>query len=66
MAVGLAMVMFLVISGTVVFLFLLIKYPEWVGITGKSGLKTEEEHREGAYSDDSDFLSKKTGPKKDT
>jgi hypothetical protein len=61
--IGVAMVVGLVVLGTGAFLFLLIKYPEWVGITGKSGLKTEEEHREGSSTDDSDFLSRKAKAK---
>jgi hypothetical protein len=53
-------VIFLVMAGFGGYLFLMIYYPEWVGITGDSARKTMDEHREGTSVDDSDpFSSKK-------
>jgi hypothetical protein len=52
------MVFGLVFFTTAAYFYLLICHPEWVGITGKSGHKTLEEHREGSTVDDSDFLDK--------
>lgn len=48
----------LVAIGFASYLFLMIFYPEWVGITGKSALKTKDEHREGSAVDDSDVFNK--------
>ena len=42
---------------TSAYFFLLIFYPEWIGITGKSAHKTLDEHKEGSHADDSDVLS---------
>jgi hypothetical protein len=39
------------------YLFLMIFYPEWVGITGESARKTMSEHQEGSVADDSDFFA---------
>lgn len=46
----------LVVLGLASYVFLMIFYPEWVGITGKSAHKTKDEHREGSQVDDSDFF----------
>lgn len=54
---GTLIVLFLVIAGFLGFLFLMIFFPEWVGITGKSAEKTNAEHVEGAEVDDSDVFS---------
>jgi hypothetical protein len=58
------MVICLVISGIGAYLLLMIFYPEWVGISGKSADKTLQEHQEGSVVDDSDiFSSNKSGPR---
>jgi hypothetical protein len=51
------MVASLVVVTTSAYFFLLIFYPEWIGITGKSAHKTLDEHKEGSRADDSDMLS---------
>jgi hypothetical protein len=40
------------------YLFLMLFYPEWVGITGDAARKTMAEHEEGSKADDSDFFEK--------
>lgn len=45
------------------YLFLMLFYPEWVGITGDSARKTMAEHQEGSEVDDSDFFEQKDKPK---
>jgi hypothetical protein len=47
----------LVIAGFAAYLFLMLFYPEWVGITGKSARQTMSEHEEGSHVDDSDPFS---------
>jgi len=47
----------LVVLGFGTYLFLMIFYPEWVGITGKEALKNMREHEEGSQVDDSDIFS---------
>ncbi len=49
----------LVTFGFATYIFLMIFYPEWVGITGKEAKKTLSEHQEGSTVDDSDFFEKK-------
>ena len=39
------------------YIFLMIFYPEWVGITGKEAKRTMSEHMEGSKVDDSDLFS---------
>jgi hypothetical protein len=57
MEVGIAiMVVTLVVAGFGSYIFLMIFYPEWVGITGKAAHKTKDEHKEGSTVDDSDFF----------
>ena len=60
---SIGMILFLVGGGVLIYILLMIFYPEWVGISGKSSRDTEEEHREGGVSDDSDFFSKKASAK---
>lgn len=50
-------VLVLVFLGFGSYIFLMIYYPEWVGITGDSAHKTMSEHREGSQADDSDFFA---------
>lgn len=50
-------VIFLVMAGFGTYLFLMIYYPEWVGITGDSARKTMDEHKEGSQVDDKDPFS---------
>jgi hypothetical protein len=47
----------LVVLGFGAYLFLMIFYPEWVGITGEDALKNMREHEEGSKVDDSDIFS---------
>jgi hypothetical protein len=49
-------VIILVSLGFGSYIFLMIFFPEWVGITGKSAKKTDKEHIEGSYADDSDII----------
>ncbi|MGE3975279.1 MAG: hypothetical protein AB7F59_12210 [Bdellovibrionales bacterium] len=54
------MIFFLVFVTTGAYFLLMIFYPEWVGITGRSAKKTLEEHQEGsaAPTDETDYLKK--------
>lgn len=52
-----AIVLILVALGFGSYIFLMIFYPEWVGITGKAAHKTLSEHQEGSKVDDSDIFS---------
>ncbi len=47
----------LVAFGFASYIFLMIFFPEWVGITGKEALKNLAEHQEGSKVDDSDPFS---------
>ena len=38
------------------YVYLMLFHPEWVGITGRSARKTQDEHVEGSKADDSDFF----------
>jgi hypothetical protein len=49
-------VLLLLVLGFGSYIFLMIFYPEWVGITGKSAKKTMSEHKEGSQVDDSDVF----------
>lgn len=49
-------VLILVALGFGAYLFLMIFYPEWVGITGRAARKTMSEHEEGSRVDDRDFF----------
>jgi hypothetical protein len=42
------LVFFLVVVTTAVYFVLMIFFPEWVGITGRSAKATLDEHKEGA------------------
>jgi hypothetical protein len=39
------------------YIFLMIFYPEWVGITGKAARKTMDDHKQGTKADDPTFFS---------
>ncbi|HMN68362.1 MAG TPA: hypothetical protein PKC28_07470 [Bdellovibrionales bacterium] len=54
------LVLFLVFAGFGGYLFLMVYYPEWVGITGNAAKKTLSEHEEGSKVDDSDPFSSNT------
>ena len=56
LAVGIAV--FLIVAGLASYLFLMIFFPEWVGITGKSAKRTLDEHVEGSEAKDSEWFSK--------
>ncbi len=58
MNVAAGVAIFLIIAGLVSYLILMIFFPEWVGITGKSAKKTLDEHIEGSEAKDSDWFSK--------
>lgn len=45
-------VVFLIVLGFGSYIFLMLFYPEWVGITGASGKKTMNEHAEGSVAKD--------------
>lgn len=51
------LVLILVALGFGTYIFLMIFYPEWVGITGKEARKTLSEHEEGSQVDDRDMFS---------
>lgn len=53
----------LVTFGFATYIFLMLFYPEWVGITGKEALKNISEHQEGSNVDDSDPFSSESKPK---
>ncbi|MBX3021171.1 MAG: hypothetical protein KF799_05785 [Bdellovibrionales bacterium] len=57
MELAVLIVLALVALGFGSYLFLMLYYPEWVGITGKSAHKTLSEHTEGSTVDDSDPFS---------
>ncbi|MES2854660.1 MAG: hypothetical protein V4692_02300 [Bdellovibrionota bacterium] len=42
----------------IVYLLLMIFFPEWVGITGKVALEAERSHREGAEAKDDDITTR--------
>lgn len=50
-------VLVLLVLGFGSYIFLMIFYPEWVGITGKDAMKNINEHQEGSKVDDSDIFS---------
>jgi hypothetical protein len=56
------LVIFLVFMAVATYFILMIFYPEWVGISGKSAKKSLDEHKEGSHAEESDFLS--GGPKR--
>jgi hypothetical protein len=58
------LMLFLVFSGVGGYVFLMIFFPEWVGITGKSAHQTLSDHREGTRVDDSDPFSSLPDDKK--
>lgn len=49
----------LVAFGFAAYIFLMLFFPEWVGITGKEATKTMAEHQEGSKADESDFFEQK-------
>lgn len=57
MPMTLYVLIFLVAAGFMFYIFLMIFYPEWVGITGKSARKTMEDHKEGSQAEDHEFFS---------
>lgn len=57
MEIAVFIVGFLVVAGFGGYFYLMIRHPEWVGITGKSAKKTIAEHEEGSKVDDSDPFS---------
>lgn len=57
MEIAIFIVGFLVITGFSGYFYLMIRHPEWVGITGESAQKTLKEHQEGSEVDDSDPFS---------
>ncbi len=57
MELAVVLMLLLVFLGVGGYVFLMIFYPEWVGITGKSAHHTMSEHREGTRVDDSDPFS---------
>lgn len=60
---GILLVVFLVFAGFGGYIYLMIRHPEWVGITGDSARKTIAEHQEGSEVDDSDFFEEKPNDK---
>jgi len=48
---------FVVALGFFFYIFLMIFYPEWVGITGKNAQKNLEDHKEGAQVSDPKLFS---------
>lgn len=50
-------VVVLVVLGFSAYIFLMLFYPEWVGITGKGAHQNLREHEEGSQVDDSDPFS---------
>lgn len=54
---AIVVVVLLVALGFGGYLFLMLYYPEWVGITGASAHKTIAEHQEGSSVDDTDPFS---------
>ncbi len=48
----------LVVVSVVAYFFLMIFFPEWVGITGPEAKKALKEHQDGSESSDLDFFRK--------
>jgi hypothetical protein len=46
----------LVVASIFFYVFLMIFYPEWVGITGKNAKKFIDSHKEGTHSEESSFF----------
>lgn len=59
MSITVVIVLVLVFLGFGGYIFLMIFYPEWVGITGKEAHRTLKEHEEGSQVDDRDIFSSK-------
>lgn len=59
MEIWLAILILFVSLGSIgAYIFLMIYYPEWVGITGKVAVDAEKSHQEGSKPEkDKDFLS---------
>lgn len=53
--VGIVLVLLFLGFGS--YVFLMIFFPEWVGITGKEAMRTLREHQEGAVVDDRDIYT---------
>lgn len=51
------LLIFLVAAGFFFYVFLMIFYPEWVGITGKNAQKNLEDHKEGTEASEHEFFS---------
>ena len=62
MEVAVIIISILVFLGCSAYVFLMVYYPEWVGITGKSARQTIDEHREGSTVDDSDIFAGQRKP----
>ena len=54
---GIILVLVLLGLGFGGYIFLMLFFPEWVGITGQSAKKTIAEHQEGSQADDRDPFS---------
>lgn len=52
METALVVVLSLMALGVAAYFFLMIFYPEWVGITGPQAKRTLQEHEEGSTSQD--------------
>lgn len=50
-----------VIGAIIVYVGVMIFFPEWVGITGKTALENEKSHRSGEVAKDEDFLERLQG-----
>lgn len=48
----------LIVIGVLSYFVLMIFFPEWVGITGKSAHRVNDQHVEGSESKDVDFINK--------
>lgn len=62
-SLAIVVVLVLVFLGIGAYFFLMIFYPEWVGITGPVAKKNLDEHRDGTQDNDSTTID---GPKKPT
>jgi hypothetical protein len=60
MELAIAIAIFLVVMGFGSYIFLMLFYPEWVGITGSSGKKTLSEHEEGTPAKDEGLFEELT------
>lgn len=49
------------IGGIIIYVAIMIFFPEWVGITGKTALDTQRSHRSGEVEKDEEFLVRLQG-----